>query len=98
MVCFIRAQHLKQRTAHALNEVAVLRDELEKTEAAVVGGKKKRDSDVAERESQLRRCQEEIRRLESEVGLGFGPGFARDRRENIAKEYGKLDEEVDKQR
>eukprot|EP00903_Cladosiphon_okamuranus_P018176 g16723.t1 len=60
-------EHLKHRTAHALNEVAVLRDELERTEAAVVGGKKKRDSDVAERESQLRRCQEEIRRLESEV-------------------------------
>lgn len=55
-----------------MKEVAVLRDELERTEAAVVGGKKKRDSDVAEREGQLELCQEEIRRLESEVRLGLG--------------------------
>eukprot|EP00752_Nemacystus_decipiens_P006156 g5554.t1 len=59
-------EHLKQRTAQALKEVAVLRDKLERTEAAVVGGKKKRDNDVEEREDQLRRSREEIRRLESE--------------------------------
>lgn len=66
------SQHLKQRTAHALKKVAVLRDDLDRTEAAVVGGKKKRDSDVAEREGQLRHSQEEIRRLESEVPLSSG--------------------------
>lgn len=65
-----RTQHLKQRTAHAFKEVNFLRAELERAEAAVVGGKKKRDSDVAERETQLRHCQEEIRRLEAEVRFG----------------------------
>ena len=71
-------QHLKQRTAHALEEVAVLRDELDRTEAAVVGGKKKRDCDVAEREGQLRHCQEEIRRLESEVRVDLGLKLTRE--------------------
>ncbi|CAN0512939.1 unnamed protein product, partial [Ectocarpus sp. 12 AP-2014] len=42
-------EHLKERTAHAFQEASNLREELERTEAAVVGGKKKRDIDVAER-------------------------------------------------
>lgn len=74
-----RTQHLKQRTAHAFKEVEVLRAELERAEAAVVGGKKKRDSDVEERETQLRRCQEEIRRLEAEVRFGLTTLRARGR-------------------
>ncbi|CAM9715377.1 unnamed protein product [Ectocarpus sp. 4 AP-2014] len=59
-------EHLKERTAHAFQEASDLREELERTEAAVVGGKKKRDIDVAERETQLKLYEEEIRRLEAE--------------------------------
>lgn len=65
----MRTQHLKERTAHAFQEASDLREELERTEAAVVGGKKKRDIDVAERETQLKLYEEEIRRLLAEVRL-----------------------------
>lgn len=65
-----RTQQLKQRTTHAFQEVSVLRAELERTEAAVVGGKKKRDIDIAAREAQLRQCEEEIRMLKAEVCVG----------------------------
>lgn len=62
-------QKLKQRTTHAFQEVSVLRAELDRTEAAVVGGKKKRDIDVAERETRLRNYEEEVRVLKEEVRL-----------------------------
>lgn len=65
-----RTQQLKQRTTHAFQEVSVLRAELERAEAAVVGGKKKRDIDIAARETQLRRYEEEIRTLKAEVCVG----------------------------
>ncbi|CAM9415816.1 unnamed protein product, partial [Scytosiphon promiscuus] len=61
-----KLEHLKERTAHALQEVSIIRAKLERAEAAVIGSKKKRDVDVAERETQLRRCEEEIRRLSAE--------------------------------
>ncbi|CAM9180566.1 unnamed protein product [Hapterophycus canaliculatus] len=61
-----KLEHLKERAAHALKEVSVVRAKLDRAEAAVSGSKKRRDVDVAERETQLRRYEEEIRRLTAE--------------------------------
>lgn len=69
---YTTTQHLKQRTINAIREASALRAELERAEAAVVGGKKKRDADVAERETRLRRYEEEVRMLKAEVRSVLG--------------------------
>lgn len=48
--------------------MAVLRAELGRAEAAVEGGKKQRDTDIAALENKLNKCQQELGRLETEVG------------------------------
>lgn len=61
-------QHLKRETTKAFQEMAVLRAELGRAEAAVEGGKKQRDTDIAALEDKLKKCQQDLHRSETEVG------------------------------
>lgn len=71
MCVAIATQYLKQRPAQAYKEDFVNRAALERAEEAVFEGKKERDADTAERESQLQSYREDARRLEGEVRFGF---------------------------
>lgn len=48
--------------------MAILRAELGRAEAAVEGGKKQRDTDIAALENKLSQCRQELCRSEMEVG------------------------------
>lgn len=60
-------QHLKRETAKALHSMASVREQLDRAEAAVQGGKQERNLAVADLEKKLGQCQQELCRLQCEV-------------------------------